>query len=112
MLGNIFILGDSYSTFDNHIPEGYASYYGEDGPNYIKAYPEMEFNDNPCEGPGYRQTFKGQSTYIFSVNNKDYLMLDHWIPKDLKSSGYSILPIKYDEDNNITVTWEDEWKGI
>ena len=68
--------------------------------------------DNPCEGPGYRQTFKGQSTYIFSVNNKDYLMLDHWIPNDLKNSGYSILPIKYDEEDNITVTWEDEWKGI
>ena len=26
-LGNVFILGDSYSTFDGYIPYGYASYY-------------------------------------------------------------------------------------
>lgn len=26
-LGNVFILGDSYSTFAGHIPEGYAPYY-------------------------------------------------------------------------------------
>ena len=39
-------------------------------------------------------------------------MLDHWIPKDLKNSGYSILPISYDDQNNMTVTWMDEWKGI
>jgi hypothetical protein len=68
--------------------------------------------DNPCEGEGYRETFKGQSTYIFTVNDKDYLMLDHWVPKDLKNSGYSILPISYDNSLNMTVTWTDEWNGI
>ena len=68
--------------------------------------------DNPCQGEGYRETFKGQSTYILRVNDKDFLMLDHWIPKDLKKSGYSILPISYDESNNMTVTWTDEWNGI
>lgn len=26
-LGNVFILGDSYSTFENYIPEGYSVYY-------------------------------------------------------------------------------------
>ena len=26
-LGNVFILGDSYSTFEGYIPEGYAPYY-------------------------------------------------------------------------------------
>ena len=26
-LGNVLILGDSYSTFEGHIPEGYKSYY-------------------------------------------------------------------------------------
>lgn len=28
-LGNIFILGDSYSTFKGHIPEGYETWYAE-----------------------------------------------------------------------------------
>lgn len=68
--------------------------------------------DNPCEGEGYRQTFEGQSTYIFTANGKDYLMLDHWKPNDLKTSGYSILPITYDDKGNMTVSWTDEWKGI
>lgn len=27
-LGNVFILGDSYSTFEDNIPEGFATYYG------------------------------------------------------------------------------------
>lgn len=29
-LGNVFILGDSYSTFRGLIPQGYATYYGSD----------------------------------------------------------------------------------
>ncbi len=68
--------------------------------------------DNPCEGPGYRETFQGQSTFIFRAKGKDYLMLDHWIPKNLQKSGYSILPISYDDQNNMTVTWTEEWRGI
>ena len=46
MLGNIFILGDSYSTFSGYIPEGYAPYYDEDGPWYLKVNPEMKMNTN------------------------------------------------------------------
>lgn len=30
MIGNLFILGDSYSTYKDHIPEGYAFYYHPD----------------------------------------------------------------------------------
>ena len=28
-IGNVFVLGDSYSTFKGYIPEGYATYYGD-----------------------------------------------------------------------------------
>ena len=68
--------------------------------------------DNPCEGENYRKTFYGKSTYIFSVNGNDYLMLDHWKPSNLKKSGYSILPITYDENGIMIITWQDEWRGI
>lgn len=68
--------------------------------------------DNPCEGKDYRCTFEGQSTYIFEANGNFYLMLDHWKKFDLKSSGYSILPIKFDDEYNMTVCWQDEWNGI
>ena len=46
MLGNVFILGDSYSTFYKYIPEGYAYYYDEKGPNYLKSNPEMRLSTN------------------------------------------------------------------
>ena len=68
--------------------------------------------DNPCEGPRYRETFTGQSTYIFRVKDQDYMMLDHWKPYDLQHSGYSILPITYDEKKNMRIVWTDEWNGI
>ncbi len=32
-LGNIMIFGDSYSTFEGYIPDGYAIYYRSDGGN-------------------------------------------------------------------------------
>ena len=28
-LGNVLVLGDSYSTFEGHIPDGYAAYYSK-----------------------------------------------------------------------------------
>ncbi len=67
--------------------------------------------DNPCEGEGYRRTFDGQSTYIFENDGNYYLMLDHWKPYDLKNSGYSILPISF-ENGIMTIKWQDEWCGI
>ncbi len=68
--------------------------------------------DNPCDGPNARKTFFGQSTYIFNVNGTFYLMLDHWIPENLKKSGYSILPIEITDDQCLIVKWQDEWMGI
>ena len=37
-LGKVFILGDSYSTFENQIPEGYV-------PWYLTEYPENRINE-------------------------------------------------------------------
>ena len=68
--------------------------------------------DNPCEGKNAKMTFFGQSSYIFEVGGRFYLMLDHWKPADLKTSGYSILPIEITELQNLIVEWKDEWNGI
>lgn len=64
--------------------------------------------DNPCEGEGYRNTFCGQSTYIFQADGRCWLLLDHWKPEDLKSSGYSILPVTF-EGGRMTVRWADSF---
>ena len=37
-IGNVFVLGDSYSTFKGYIPEGYATYYGEKEREGIDVY--------------------------------------------------------------------------
>lgn len=36
-LGNVFILGDSYSTYKGYNPEGYAVYYGEEDDSLSSA---------------------------------------------------------------------------
>ena len=68
--------------------------------------------DNPCVGPNSRKTFFGQSSYIFTVNHNNYLMLDHWIPENLQKSGYSILPVYFDKEGNMEIPWTEAWKGL
>lgn len=67
--------------------------------------------DNPCEGPDYRKTFYGQSADVFNVCGKQYILLDHWKPQDLKNSGYSILPIDV-ENGIIRIMWHEYFMGI
>lgn len=69
---------------------------------------DMRLIDNPCEGKNYRKTFGGQSTWIFKADGQHYLMLDHWMALDLRHSGYSILPIRFDGDI-MTILWQDEF---
>ena len=40
-IGTLFILGDSYSTFTGHIPQGYATYYKPEGPFYLEKDGEV-----------------------------------------------------------------------
>lgn len=72
---------------------------------------DMKLIDNPCEGPGYRQTFGGQSTWILQDGDRYWLMLDHWKPLELRRSGYSLLPMTFDGDR-LTVRWQDTFTGI
>ncbi|MBR4139951.1 MAG: hypothetical protein IKT88_08340, partial [Lachnospiraceae bacterium] len=50
--------------------------------------------------------FDKVKTLIFEKDGKHYLMLDHWIPHNLQESGYSILPITFD-NGRLTVRWCD-----
>ena len=68
--------------------------------------------DNPCRGENADKTFFGQPSYIFEAEGKFYLMLDHWVPSNLKKSGYSILPIEFKDGDCIVVPWQEEWLGI
>lgn len=61
---------------------------------------------DPCTGENARQTYFGQSTYVFEKDGRHYLMLDHWNPSNLKESGYSILPVQAD-NGQLTVSFQE-----
>lgn len=61
---------------------------------------------DPCTGENARQTYFGQSTYVFEKDGRHYLMLDHWNPSNLKESGYSILPVQAD-NGHLTVSFQE-----
>ena len=61
---------------------------------------------DPCTGENARQTYFGQSTYVFETDGRHYLMLDHWNPSNLKESGYSILPVRAD-NGHLTVSFQE-----
>lgn len=66
--------------------------------------------DNPCTGPEARKTFHGQSTWMFEHDGQAYLMLDHWHPHDLQTSGYSILPVHID-GLYMEISWSENAFG-
>ena len=77
--------------------------------NFIMG--KWKLTHDPCIGENAELTFLGQSTYIFEEKGTFYLMLDHWHKNDLKTSGYSILPIEFNGDR-LEVVWQDEFNGI
>lgn len=46
--GNIFILGDSYSTFEGWIPEGYAFFYSDKGVRMVDGV-SIDENEKVCK---------------------------------------------------------------
>ena len=72
-IGNVFILGDSYSTYEGWIPEGYAVYY--------------EQNGNPEEGklPDVSQTWWKQ---LAKMTGADLVMNNSWSGSTICKTGY------------------------
>lgn len=83
MLGNIFILGDSYSTFAGHIPEGFASYYFESGPHYLVAHP------NEAK-PSERDVHTVEETwwYPLAQENGKLILNCSWSGTTICNTGY------------------------
>lgn len=53
--------------------------------------------DNPCEGrsplAGPHETFGGQASCVFEADGQLVALLDHWAPRNLGASGYSLLAL-------------------
>ena len=59
---------------------------------------------NPASGPGSRKTFSSQGTFVLPVDGgrAGYLfMADRWNIKDLRTSGYLWLPIRFEGDQAV-----------
>lgn len=66
--------------------------------------------DNPCRGPHADKTFYAQSTFALPVVGTDQyiIMFDRWNKKDLITSRYVWLPVRFD-DGALTIPWTDRW---
>ena len=82
MLGNIMILGDSYSTFEGYIPKGHKSYYAPTGPTYINEDPELKISDNDvCD-------VKDTWWYTLAAENGKLLLNSSWSGSTICNTGY------------------------
>ena len=83
MLGNIFILGDSYSTFTGYIPDGYCAYYTPQGPDYIAKNPDLKLEKE--------QVCRVEQTWWYNLS-KDYGTLIRncsWSGTTICNTGYN-----------------------
>nr|WP_307991459.1 glycoside hydrolase [uncultured Niameybacter sp.] len=79
--------------------------------------PWTEIGD-PCIGDYNKTTFYSQSTYVIPVdreNGKFIYMGDRWTydsnndNDSLADSRYIWLPIKFESDGRMSISWKDEW---
>jgi len=78
-LGNILILGDSYSTFTGYVPQGYAVYYTPGKPAYQKDV--IDDNDVTC----VEETW----WYNFSRENGNLALNCSWSGSTICNTGWS-----------------------
>ena len=67
---------------------------------------------DPCTGQNAEITFYGQSTHVLPLAGKSnaYIaMFDKWNKTDLIDSRYIWLPIKFKDNDEIEIAWQDSW---
>ena len=70
--------------------------------------------DNPCRGRSPfadgHETFGGQASCVFMTEGKPVALLDHWFPRNLAASGYSLLPLVPSHGRHpfLTLPWTEE----
>lgn len=84
MFGNVFILGDSYSTFTGYIPEGFGAYYGNSGPAYT-------VNNSGNEFIKERDVHKVEQTWWYSLVNENGKLIRNcsWSGTTICNTGYN-----------------------
>lgn len=66
---------------------------------------------DPCIGDTNKSTFDSQSTAVFVTDEGEYVfMADRWKSDDLPDSRYIWLPIQFNDDGSISISFTKEWK--
>ena len=73
-LGNVMLLGDSYTTFEGHIPEGYATYYAP------KTRPEIETDVKHVEQTWWHQ--------LIEETESELILNCSWSGTTICNTGY------------------------
>ena len=83
LFGNVFILGDSYSTFEGYIPEKNVFYYNENGPYYLISHPEMNRAEN--------DVCKAEQTWWYDISTSlgTLAVNDSWSATTICNTGYN-----------------------
>lgn len=84
-----------------------ARYYMSDS-----MFGEWENLGDPCIGDVNKTTFASQSTCIFCADEEKDLyvyMGDRWNSDDLADSRYVWLPVDFDEEGHMSISWTDTW---
>lgn len=70
--------------------------------------------DNPCEGAsqtaGPHETFGGQVSCVFLADGRPVALVDHWFPRALAASGYSLLAFETSHARHprLRLPWSDD----
>lgn len=92
--GNVVIFGDSYSTFNGHIPEGYASYYfGDQGATDVRRVEETwwhQLMDETNSNLLLNNSWSGSTICHLGYNNVDCSKINSFIYRleQLRENGF------------------------
>ena len=82
-----------------------ARYYRSDA-----VFGDWENMGGPCVGDMKHTTFDTQSTCVFKDSTGRYIYMgDRWNSKNLSDSRYVWLPVKFTQDGNMLLEWQDKW---
>lgn len=76
-----------------------------------EIFGEWKDMGDPCIGDEKRTTFDSQSTCIFEADDGTIVYMgDRWNSDNLSDSRYIWLPVLFDNEGKMSISWQDSWE--
>ncbi len=76
-----------------------------------EIFGEWKDMGDPCIGDEKRTTFDSQSTCIFEADDGTIVYMgDRWNSDNLSDSRYIWLPVLFDDEGKMSISWQDSWE--